>query len=232
MKKLLIMGIWMVSILLAYSQEITDELWLKAVELKEKSVNVYPGQSEYRSITKNKKGKIEDDSKVIISHVEEDGNVVNKFLSGSSSKGEISEEDELVERYLGIKVISDDNGIFRSSLSKEFSLVRTADEVIDGKEYAKYKVKMLSDNDGNEIVSNGFAWLDIESGVPYKLILDIDPDKRMIKKLVSTTYYSMTDDGYLISIKSETEIEVSVVLKKIFMTQIVSRSDFRKLNKI
>ncbi|MBI9032159.1 hypothetical protein JEZ13_09200 [bacterium] len=232
MKKVITIILVLLSSVVLYGQEITDELWLRAVELKMSSTQVYPTQSEYRSITKDKKGKVEEEESIFISHTEEDGDIINKFISGSNSRGEIDEDYETVQRYLSINVISEEKGIFQTTLSDKFSLKRESDEKIEGIEYAKYKMKMKTDKDGKKIDSEGYVWIDKARGVPFKLVLDIDPDQKMVKKLQSSTYYSLTDEGYLVSTKSETEIEVSVVIKRIFMTQIVNRSNFKKLEKI
>lgn len=104
-----------------------------------------------------------------------------------------------------------------------------ANETIEGKEYAKYEIYMRSLHEKKEIKSEGFAWLDTETGVPFQLKLNIDPSSMMVKSLNAITYYSLSEEGYLTSDKLVTEIVVSILLKKLYVTQTVVKKDFKKL---
>lgn len=229
MKRFILISLVVLWAMVIQSAEITDALWLKAVQLKKNSLNVYPITSEYRTIMKNKKGEVEEDQIVIISHREENGKIINSFVSGKNSDGKVSADDGDVKAYLEMDVIAKDESVFKSTESKDFKLKRLANEVVNKEELAKYSISMITESDGKAVKSDGFAWLNKTTGVPVKLLLDIDLNKTMIKKLTSVTSYDVTEAGYLVSTKSETEIEVSIVFKKMFITQIMSHKDFRKL---
>ncbi len=230
MKKIMLTCLILLTSLLVLSEEIQDELWLKAVKLNEKSKNLYPSQTTYQSLTKNKKGEVDMAETIIISHHESEGKVINTLKDASNNQGKLDEENESVKRYLSMDVLSDDEGIFISELSDDFQVTRINNEFIDDKEYAKYKIDMISRENDEKIESEGFVWLDKETGVPLKMSLDVDPNKMVVKELRVDTYFSLNPQGYLVTDKLETNIVISLVFKKIYVTQIVTREDYKILN--
>jgi len=211
------------------AEVITDELWLKAVDLKSKSLNIYPTQSQYKTVVKNKKGNVEMTEDIVLAHEEINGQIINTFIQGSSSEGSLTEESKSVQEYLKQPVVVDDMSVFKSETSSDFSLKRLGKEVVQEIECVKYQVNMVSKRDDEEVESNGFVWLDSISGVPLQLSLDVDPNKMVVKSLDVVTYYSISDDGYLITDKVVTDIVISLVFKKMFITNTIINGKYLKL---
>ncbi len=211
-------------------EKITDDLWLKAVQLKSESMNAYPTKTQYISQTKDKKGNVEEEETIIISHQENNGQIINSFLEGTNSKGNLTEEDESVKRYLSMSAISEDEGMFKTETSEDFTLKRLDNEMIEGKDYAKYKVNSKAKSDDGVVDSEGFIWLDSNSGAPFKMTLDVDPHKMVIKKLTVNTLYSLSQAGFLQTDKIVTDIVISIVLKKMYITQTILRENYLQLN--
>lgn len=229
MKRLILVVTLCLTSLLLISIEIADELWLNAVKIKEQSAYIYPTTTNYHSLFKDKEGNVKYEIDIFLEHYEEDGEVVNRFVEGFSKEKPLTEKDQPVPRYLSTAVLMKKEGVFQSTISDDFKLSRLANETIDGKEYAKYEVSMRSWHEKREVKSVGFAWLDAETGVPFKLHLNIDPSSMMIKSLDATTYYSLSEEGYLTSDKLVTEIVVDIFFKKLYVTQTVTKRDFKKL---
>ncbi len=230
MNKLILSILLSVLAITLYSEKITDELWLKAVQLKSESMNVYPSQTQYISETKDKKGNVDQEEKIIISHKEDDGKIINSLVEASNSQGLMTNEDESVKRYLSMDVLSEDKGIFSAETSEEFNIERIPNELLDGKDYAKYKIYMLSKTDDENVESEGFIWLDSNSGVPFKMTLDVDPHKMAVKSLRVNTYYSLSDSGFLQTDKIITDVVISILIKKMYITQTILRENYQKLN--
>jgi hypothetical protein len=230
MKKIILIGIMLVSGLLIWSTEIKDPLWLKAVELKRAAFNTYPSQTTYISQTKDKKGNIDQEETIILSHSNKEGEIINSLVKAFNSEGDLSEDDDSVKRYLSMEVLSDDLGFFRTETSEEFQLKRLADESISGTTYAKYEVRETSQKDNKTIESEGYVWLDKETGLPLKMSLEVDPDQMVVKELKIDTYYSLSPSGFLQTDKVETNIIISLVFKKMYITQIMTRDNYQKLN--
>lgn len=212
------------------SAPIIDEVWLKAVKLESESLNAYPSKTHYIAETKDKKGKVEEEERIVISHEAKDGKVINNFVEGFNSEGPLSADDESVKRYLSMDATPDDEGFFKSETSADYSVERIANETIDGQEYAKYKVAMKSDSDGIKIDSEGYVWLDSKSGLPFKKYLEVDPHKMVIKEFNVTSYHSLSETGIIQADKTITNIVISLVFKKIYVTQTIINENYLKLN--
>lgn len=105
MKRLiLVVTLCLISLLLT-SIEIADELWLKAVKIKEQSANIYPTTTNYHSIFKDKDGDVNYVVDVHLEHYEKDGEVVNLFVEGFSKEKQLTEKDQPVPRYLSTEVL-------------------------------------------------------------------------------------------------------------------------------
>lgn len=230
MNRLIIISVLLVSIFSLVSEEIQDQLWLKAVAIKKSSLNTYPSKTSYSSVIKNKKGEIEKEEMIIIAHEDIDGQVVNTLIDAYDNEGKLDKENDSVKTYLNTNVLSDDDGIFQTETSDEFSINRVGEETIDGKKYMKYLINTLTFEDGKEIKSEGNVWLDLETGAPLKLELDIDPDQMMVKSLTMKNNYSLSQEGYLQVDKTITDISISIVFKKIFITQTVNREAYKRIN--
>ena len=230
MRKIILIGLLVIFTLIIGSEEIKDELWLKAVQLKSQSMDVYPTQTKFSSVTKDKKGNVQQEEVVTISHAERDGSIINSLAEAYNSEGPLTEENESVKKYLGMDVLSKDEGVFKSETSEDFTLQRLDNEILEGTEYAKYKISMLTDGEKKKVESDGFIWLELETGIPHKLSLEIDLNQMMIKSLNSNTYYSLSETGFLQTDQVVTDVAISVLFKKMFVTQTITREKYLKLN--
>lgn len=229
MKKLVLLIMLASASLLLFGEVITDELWLKGVTLKNASFDIYPSTTTYKSIIKDKKGAVQQEITILIAHTEKDGNIVNTFVEGHTSDEPLTADDEAVAVYLGTDVLVKEAGIFKAETSEDFNLTRVANEVIENKEYAKYKVIQFVMKDDKKIKSEGFIWLDATTGIPLKMITDIESNHMMVKSISMTTTFLLTKDGYLVADEKATDVQISVVFKKMNMTQVVTSRDYKKL---
>lgn len=213
------------------AETITDQLWLKAVDLKSKSLNIYPTQSKHKTEMKNKKGEVEMTEIITLAHKEVDGQIINSFVEGSNSEEMLDTDSDSVKRYLKQTVLVEDVSVFKTETSSDFSLERIDNDFIAGKEYAKYKVEMVSDTDDEDIKSKGFVWLDPISGIPFRLALDVDPNKMVVKSLDVVTDYSVSESGFLITDKVVTDVVISIVFKKMYISSTTTRKNYLKLDK-
>ncbi len=230
MKKIIITMALLLTVILIWTSEITDPLWLKAVDLKSESLNIYPEKTTYISQTKDKKGNVEQEETIVISHTNQDGKVINSLVKAYNNDGDLTEDNDSVQRYLSMKVVSDDLGVFKTETTDDFIVENIGNEVIDGKEYVKYLIDMKTESDGKTIESDGYIWIEKETAIPYKLSLDVDPNQMMVKELKVDTFFSLSPDGYLQTDKVETNVVISMVFKKMYISQIVTRENYQKLN--
>lgn len=229
MKNIIVTILFLLLTINLIGEVITDELWLKAVKLKSESMNVYPTQTKYVAEIKDKKGNIEQVETIVISHKEEEGKIINSFKEGSNSDGALTEEDDAVQRYMSMDVSSDDEGFFRKETSSDFTLERMDNEILEGVDYAKYKIYLKSKTDDENIESQGFVWLDTTSGVPFKMSLNIDPHKMVIKDFTVDTYFSLSETGFLKAHEVITNITISIIFKKMFITQTMIRENYLEM---
>ncbi|MFA7056087.1 MAG: hypothetical protein WC155_00825 [Candidatus Cloacimonadales bacterium] len=229
MKKLVLLIILASLSLLLFGEVITDELWLKAVKLKNASFDIYPSTTTYKSIIKDKKGTVQQEITILIAHTEKDGNIINSFVEGQTSDEPLTADDEAVAVYLGTDVLVKEAGIFKTETNEDFKLTRVADEMLEGKEYAKYQITQFIMNEKKKIKSEGFIWLDAITGIPLKMVADIEPNHMMVKSINMTTTFSLTKDGYLVADEKATDVNISVVFKKMNMTQVVTSKGFKKV---
>lgn len=209
---------------------ITDELWLKAVDLKSKSLNIYPTESHYKTVVKNKKGEIEMTEDISFTHEEVNGQIVNTFVEGRDSEGILTKDSDSVIQYLKKPVLVEDMSVFKTETSPDFSLKRIGNETIEGIDYVKYELEMETDNEGNKVDSKGAIWLDATSGVPLKLDLDVDVHKMMVKDMKIMTTYTLSDSGYLTTNTLATELVISLVFKKMYINNMITQDNYQKLS--
>ncbi len=167
---------------------------------------------------------------IILSHKEVNGQIINSFVSGSSGDESLSKDSKQVKEYLKQSVLFDDMSVFKAETSPDFSLRRIGPEIIKNIKYVKYKIKMVTERDGEEVECSGYVWLESTTGTPLKLVLNVEPNQMTVKSIDIVTDYSVSDSGFLITDKVVTDIVVSIIVKKMFITNTIIRENYLKCN--
>ncbi len=230
MKKIIISVIMLTALFSLYCKEINDQLWLKAVQLKRNAKNYYSSKTTFQTIQKDKRGNEKEKSVVTLKYIEQDGNIITKFVEGYQDGKALTSDDKMVESYMQTPAnIDDGQGFFFTRTSDSFKLKRKGSEVINGDNYIKFWIELEKEEDGEEIDIEGYIWINEETGVPLKSVLELDPHKIMVKKITMTNRYKLVDQDKLCIYDTSLDIVASMVLKKFYITQRSSHSDFKLL---
>jgi hypothetical protein len=232
MKRIIILLFMLPALISLSSEPITDDLWLKAVQFKRNAKDSFPQKSTFIMIMKDKKGEVQTATEIEIKATDDNGNLITEIVSATRDDEPLAEDDKALEKLSETDILDDGEGLFFLETSEEQKLERAGEEIIDGIKYIKYFVDIeKEDEDGNDIDIEGHVWINELTGVPLKSEFELDPHKMMVKSINMINSYELIDESRLCTTETTMDIVVSILFKKMYMTQRTLSSNFKILTK-
>jgi hypothetical protein len=182
-----------------------DSVWLKAVALSGKNDNLVPGLMKMHMQEVDKHGEPKDIEKYhevwSALRLGEDGKVEYEMIKAIENGEDITEEEKAKAEEEKAREESEDGGEDEDSDSHQIEGYNPFDpesqerisfevvgkgEIVGGKNTVVYE---FTDHASDDVVINGKAWLEEDTGVPVKLEYIPDPLPKRVKRMVTTTEY-------------------------------------------
>ncbi len=230
MKKILLVTM-LISISFVYAQ-LTDPLWQKAMNIAEKNSQYIPGKTIYHSDIKNPKNSTDDTViQVEIKHQLSQGNkIVSTILKAMKNNEPMNDEEKkeisnLTEKEMKPKK----DGLFFTKDPKKLKIKATEfKKQINNYLCKGYEFEFITKNEkGKEQILKGMAWLECEKGAPILLKFSLKKMPMFVKTLdIENYFYFNNDNEQWYSLKLNTNVEASILGKKIFNVTEFRFSDY------
>jgi hypothetical protein len=186
-----------------FAQSDADSLWARAVTLYQANANWVPGSVYVHMQEVDKHGKPKDDRGQEIwtrLFLNEDGEVDSELIrilddGEDTTEEEKARREEEEENDDGNRVTMEGYVPFDPEHQDGLTVTPTGDEdVVDGRRYVVYEFEderkpEEEDEDGEEMTVRGKVWLDVETGVPLRMVYTPDPLPKRVKKMVTSVTY-------------------------------------------
>ena len=200
----------------------SDELWEKAVKILEESSELVPEKMVVESIMTNMDGEVKNqflatyktfvnekgEIKTEIIEVIRDGKDITKEYKEDLNQKEKSKKDEKKEKG---SFSTDDFDVFHPKNQNKIKIQKKGTEIISGIEYVLYDFSQKIDE---KTYQKGIAYLNSQSGKPYKVIFSQEPLPKYTKEMKATLIYKEIEDGKVILSEMEFEGYGSFVFYK------------------
>lgn len=185
----------------------SDELWDKAVKLLEESNNLVPEIMVVESTMKNMDGEVKNHFKITYKtfidekgelkteeiQVIRDGKDITKEYKEDLEKKKKKEKEK--EKKETVTLSTDDFDIFHPKNQNKLKIQRKGTENINGNEYILYDFSQKIDE---KTYQKGTAYLNSQSGCPYKVILSQEPLPKYTKEMKTTLIYKEIAKGKVV----------------------------------
>jgi hypothetical protein len=184
-----------------------DSLWAKAVALYEANANWVPGSVYVHMQEVDKHGEPKDDRGHEVwtrLYLNEEGELEDELVRMLDDGEDVTEEEKAKREEEEAEREEDDDGdrvtmegyVPFDPEHQDGITIRPGDEedVVDGRRYAVYEFEDERENededdDDEEMTVKGKVWLDVETGIPLRMVYTTDPLPKRVKKMVTSVTY-------------------------------------------
>lgn len=179
----------------ALSSFAADALWQKAVTVYEANDNWVPGRMLIRTEELAKDGTVKsvEEAHVALS-VNDKGEVESEYVSVTKDGKDVTgSRNRNPDRGNGGGGFTSQSSPFDPELAQQVEAKRVpGTKTINGREFAEYRFVLTQEDDPDV---TGTAWIDVETGAPYRVSSTVDPLPRFVSSLEIRIDYTYTGDG-------------------------------------